>query len=208
MTHEVFISYSSKQKAVADGIKHYLEEYQISCWMAPDSIPPSSSYPEQINKAIGACKVCLLVYSNTASLSPWVKKEVNQAINFGKPILPFRIEETEHSDFFDFILSDTHWIEAYPHYADKLPPLLDAVCAILGKTEFPSRLTSDKIIATVDKSVAIPRNSKYAIGDSIKIGKQQGIVFYVDENGEHGKAVSIDSTMKQWCILNIWSIGT
>ena len=197
MNSEVFISYSSKQKNVADGIKHYLEEYKVSCWMAPDSIPPSSSYPEEINKAISQCKVCLLVYSNTASLSPWVKKEVNQAINFGKPVLPFRIEETTHSDFFDFILSDTHWIEAYPHYADKLPPLLKAICAILDRPFPSSRLTGEDNIP--DTNSNIQKGGEYSIGDTIVIGNQKGIVFYLDDSGKHGKVVSVGIGIKRWC---------
>lgn len=197
MDHEVFISYSSKQKNIADGIKHYLEEYRISCWMAPDSIPPSSSYPEEINKAISKCKVCLLVYSNTASLSPWVKKEVNQAINFGKAILPFRIEETEHSDFFDFILSDTHWIEAYPRYADQLPPLLKAVCALLGRPMPLSRITEEVSSTISDSNNCIEK--KHSIGDTIVLGDHKGIVFYLDDSGEHGKIVSADCDIRQWC---------
>ena len=196
MNSSVFISYSSKQKTIADCIKHYLEEYRISCWMAPDSIPPSSSYPEEINKAIAGCEICLLVYSNTASLSPWVKKEVNQAINMGKAVLPFRIEETKYSDFFDFILSDTHWIEAYPHYADKLPPLLKAICAIL-RIEVPlTRLTESN---KDDYPLPIEESKDYSIGDVIYHGQQKGVVFYLDSSLHHGKIVATDSSIKQWC---------
>lgn len=194
---DVFISYSSKQKVIADGIRHYLEEHLITCWMAPGSIPPSSSYPEIINRAISDSKLCLLIYSDTASLSPWVRKEVNQAISLGKSVLPFRIEVTAKSDFFDFILSDIHWIEAYPHYAEKLPSLLKAICTLLGKDVTNSCLTENAGIVNACNSNE-PRGI-YRIGDIIPRGKTKGVVFYLDESRMHGKIVSIEHTIKQWC---------
>ena len=39
MNHDIFISYSSKQKSIADGVCHYLEENGFKCWMAPRDIP-------------------------------------------------------------------------------------------------------------------------------------------------------------------------
>lgn len=197
MKNDVFISYSSKQKVIAEGIRHYLEEHLIKCWMAPDSIPPSSSYPEVINRAISDSQICLLIYSDTASMSPWIKKEVNQAINVGKPVLPFRIEVTAKSDFFDFILSDIHWIDAYPHYAEKLPSLLKAICALIGKEVSNSGLTENQDIA----NARIPDDLQdgYCIGDIISCGKTKGVVFYLDESRMHGKIVSLEHTIKQWC---------
>ena len=135
MAFDVFISYSSKQRVIADGVKHYLEENGIRCWMAPNSIPPSSSYPAEINKAIRDSRILLLVFSNSAAISPWVQKEVNQAVNMVHPILPFRIEQTTENDFFDYLLTDTHWIDAYPRYAEKLPSLLNSIKAILGQSD-------------------------------------------------------------------------
>lgn len=164
--------------------------------MAPDSIPPSSSYPEQINKAISECKVCLLIFSNSASLSTWVKKEVSQAISMGKPVLPFRIEETHGSDFFDFILSDTHWIDAYPHYAEKLPSLLKAICAILDEKEPPIPLSG----TCKDKSVIREQDPEvYSIGDTLFVDGQMGVIFFIDSSRKHGKVVSADSGLKRWC---------
>jgi hypothetical protein len=35
MLHGVFISYSNKDKAVADAVCHALEDRKIRCWIAP-----------------------------------------------------------------------------------------------------------------------------------------------------------------------------
>ena len=135
MNHDVFISYSSKQNVIAAQICQYIKNRGISVWMAPESIPPSSSYPEEINIAIKNCQICLLVFSNTASKSKWVKKEVLQAINYDKPIIPFRIEDTRSSDDFEFLLADTQSIDAFPIYEEQLPKLLDTINVLLGRKQ-------------------------------------------------------------------------
>ena len=48
---EVFISYSSKEKEMADLVRETLENNGISCWMAPESIPASSGYAAEITEA-------------------------------------------------------------------------------------------------------------------------------------------------------------
>ena len=131
MDHDVFISYSSKEKSVAYGVCHYLEEHGIKCWIAPRDIPPSSDYGDLIDKAIESCSVTVLIFSQWASLSKWVKGEINVAFDEGKPIIPFRIDETAITGALRVMLKQKHWIEAYPSYVDRLPDLLRSICSIV-----------------------------------------------------------------------------
>ena len=39
----------------------------------------------------------------------------------------------------------------------------------------------------------------YKVGDYYDDGTKQGVVFYVDATGQHGKIVSLDQVMEQWC---------
>ena len=39
----------------------------------------------------------------------------------------------------------------------------------------------------------------YKVGDYYDDGTKQGVVFYVDATGQHGKIVSLDQVKKQWC---------
>ncbi|MBO5972255.1 MAG: PEGA domain-containing protein [Alistipes sp.] len=39
----------------------------------------------------------------------------------------------------------------------------------------------------------------YKVGDYYDDGTKQGVVFYVDATGQHGKIVSLDQVVKQWC---------
>jgi hypothetical protein len=47
MTHDVFISYSSLDKAVADAACAALEAYGIRCWIAPRDIVPGKEWGEK-----------------------------------------------------------------------------------------------------------------------------------------------------------------
>ena len=133
MNHDIFISYSSKQKSIADGVCHYLEENGFKCWMAPRDIPVGSDYGDLIEEAIKTSRVVVLAFSEAASISKWVKGEINVAFTEDKPILPFRVDETEIKGGFRVMLNQTHWIDAFPHYADRLPDLLSSICGLLGR---------------------------------------------------------------------------
>ena len=43
------------------------------------------------------------------------------------------------------------------------------------------------------------RKNVYKVGDYYDDGTKQGVVFYVDATGQHGKIVSLDRVTKQWC---------
>ncbi|MBR5084277.1 MAG: TIR domain-containing protein [Prevotella sp.] len=138
MTHDIFISYSSKQKSIADGVCHYLEENGFKCWMAPRDIPDESEYGDMIEEVVRICKVVVLVFSETfpASDGGQFDKDLNEidiAFAEHKPILTFHIAESEVKGGFREMLNQMHWIDAYPHYADRLPNLLKSISGLLGR---------------------------------------------------------------------------
>lgn len=130
MNHDIFISYSSKMKQVADGVCHYIESNGLKCWMAPRNAFPGIDFSEQIDEAIKNCKVFVLIYSRYSLKSEWVKGEVLAALDERKPIIPFRIDNTKMEGMFRLRLNTMHWIDAFPSYADRLPDLLNSICGI------------------------------------------------------------------------------
>ena len=46
MTHDVFISYSQKDKATADAVCRALEHNSVRVWIAPRDIPPGAKWAE------------------------------------------------------------------------------------------------------------------------------------------------------------------
>lgn len=137
MSHDVFISYSSKNKIAADAICHVLEENGVKCWMAPRDIPPGSEYGDMIDEAIKSAKILLVVFSKTAADSPWVKGELNVAFEEQKIIIPFRLDSTPLKGQNRVMLNQKHWIDAFPDYEEKFADLVNAVLHSLNKQMEP-----------------------------------------------------------------------
>jgi TIR domain/inactive STAND len=113
MSHEVFISYSSPDRAVADAVCAALEAAGVSCWIAPRNIPPTEDYTEKIPRAIDQARLMVLIFSAKANSSRHVKTEVDLAFNKPVPILPFRIENVFPSEGMKYLLNHSQWLDAF-----------------------------------------------------------------------------------------------
>ena len=92
MSYDVFISYKSEDKAQALWVKENLEANNVSCWMAPESIPGGSNYAMEIAGAMAQCRCVVVVFTEKTQTSMWVDKEVELALNMQKRVLPFMME--------------------------------------------------------------------------------------------------------------------
>ena len=132
MKHDVFISYSSKDKIVADAVCHVLEQHGIQCWIAPRDVLPGSKYAIEIMRGIEKCRVMVLVYTKASNQSDHVASEIENAFNGGKTIIPFLVDNTPMNKEMCYFLNRRHWLVAYPHYAMQLENLAKAVANVLG----------------------------------------------------------------------------
>lgn len=128
--HDVFISYSSKDMTQAETVRNVLEQNGIPCWMAPRDIPGGSNYTKEIPSAIRGCQVFVLILSQNAQNSHWVLKELDSAVNNGKVILPFMLEDCELNDEFNFLLTGAQRYSAYQKKAEALETLISRIRAI------------------------------------------------------------------------------
>jgi hypothetical protein len=109
---DVFVSYASKDKTVADAVCARLESAGIRCWIAPRDIVAGTSYGEAIIDAIHGAKVMVLVFSSNANASGHIPKEVERAVSSGVAILPFRIEDVAPGKSLDYFIGSVHWLDA------------------------------------------------------------------------------------------------
>ena len=130
---DVFISYSSKDKHIADAVCHELEENRIKCWIAPRDVLAGMAYARQIIHAIKDCEILILIFSSSANESQHVSNEIDQGFKANKPIIPFVIEESNVNDELDYYLSRKHWLVAYPDYKQKTETLIKTVLQLLGR---------------------------------------------------------------------------
>jgi len=137
MKHDVFISYSSHDKQIANAICSKLENNKIRCWIAPRDILPGVEFGEAIMDALIDCQVLLLVFSAKANDSPQVRREVERAVGRGKIIVPFRIEDILPTKAMEYALFNTHWLDALiPPLESHIDKLTDSICSLI-KVERP-----------------------------------------------------------------------
>lgn len=113
MSHDVFISYSSKDKNAADAVCAVLERNGIRCWIAPRDVTPGMVWGAVIVGAIHGAKVMVLVFSGAANTSPQIEREVERAISNSVPVIPFRIEDVQPSQSLEYFISASHWLDAF-----------------------------------------------------------------------------------------------
>ena len=132
---DVFISYSTKNKTIADALVAYLEQQEIGCWIAPRNIEGGLDYAEEIVDAISRIKVFVLIFSAQSSQSKHVPREIGVAAHFDKFIIPFRTDDTPLKGFFLYYLSTLQWIEAGSVIKKHFPEVEKAVRQHLRKKE-------------------------------------------------------------------------
>ena len=138
MAHDIFISYSSKDKGVAEAACAALEGRGIKCWIAPRDVLPGQEYAAALVQAITSCRIFVLILSANSNNSPQVLREVERSVSKGVPIIPFRIEDVRLSSSMEYYVSSHHWLDALtsplePH----LEKLVNTVSALLTALDSP-----------------------------------------------------------------------
>ena len=145
MAHDVMISHSHNDKPAADAACAALEARGIRCWIAPRDINPGQDWAASIVEAIRDAQIMLLVFSRHANQSPQVQREVAQAANSGKVLLPLRIEDVLPEAALKYYLGTPHWLDAitkpFEAHLEKLADACSSLVAVTGRS--PQDATSD-----------------------------------------------------------------
>lgn len=127
---DVFISYNHHSVALADKIAKKLEEDNINCWYAPRNLDDEGAgelYDDIIAKTIPKVRVVVVIITDPALASKWVKTEVTMADDLGKSIIPFEIAPTNIINGLTSRLAIRHKIVAYPNPEEKIGQLIKNV---------------------------------------------------------------------------------
>jgi TIR domain len=132
MAHEVFISYASRDKTVAEAVCNRLESQRIRCWIAPRNITPGQNYPAAINNAIENSQAVVLLFSSAANASKDVQNEVALAFDHHKTVVPYRLENVKPTGAFQYHLGTVQWLDAWtPPRERHLQKLVDVILPML-----------------------------------------------------------------------------
>ncbi len=157
MAHDVFVSYSQKDKPVADAVVARLEQEAIRCWMAPRDITPGTSWGEAIVDAIAGSRVMVLVLSANSNRSRQVIREVERAVAADVIILPFRIDNMDPTGAMAYFLGTEHWLDALTPPLEKHIDRLSRTVETLISGDPVARDDLDKPPAAVARSRRRPR---------------------------------------------------
>jgi hypothetical protein len=139
MAHDVFISYSSKDKTYGDATVAILERRGIRCWMAPRDIVAGGDWGNSIIEGIKASRLMVLIFSAHSNSSDQVKREVERAASYGLAIIPFRIQDIQPSGALEYFLASSHWLDALtPPVEAHLERLADNIKYLLKQGPLPN----------------------------------------------------------------------
>ncbi len=127
MAHDVFISYSSRDKDEAEAVCAALEQADLACWIAPRDTEPGA-YGPSIVRAIKAARVFVLILTDEANRSHHVQREVERALNAKLIIVPVRLSDVALGEEMEYYLAGQHWLDAFPGpLAERLPAVIERI---------------------------------------------------------------------------------
>lgn len=135
MKHDVFISYSRADSAIADCICEAFDKAGISYFIDRQGIGGGFEFPVVLAEAIVESKVVLFLASKSSYESKFTNAELTFAFN-EKPknsILPYIIDGSTMPPALRFVFSSINWrtIESHPIE----PTLVDDILKMLGRDE-------------------------------------------------------------------------
>jgi len=118
---QVFISYAKKDYIAADGsavqgnfVDKIIEAFRregISYWLDREQLAGGDTYAARITRNIKECDVFLFLSTEAANASEWTMREISTAVQFGKRIIPVRLDNSQYDDAVSLYLSAVQYID-------------------------------------------------------------------------------------------------
>lgn len=102
MNKDIFISYSRKDAKIVKAIYEWLERAGYKCWLDVDGMFSGISYKKVIVDAIKRSKILLFMSSENSNKSRNVVSEVSVAVEYGKKIIPIRLDMSSYSESIEY----------------------------------------------------------------------------------------------------------
>lgn len=117
-SYDLFVSYSTHNRELAEYIVSRIEARGARCFIAPRDLATGMEYASEIVRGIDSSWAVLLIFSSDSDRSAYVLREINSAVSRNKTIIPLRIENFLPSGAMEFYLGPTHWLDAFPEVLD------------------------------------------------------------------------------------------
>ena len=117
----VFISYAKKDYIAADGsvipgnpidsILNCFQKEGVDYWLDREQLSGGDTYAARISRNIKECDYFLFLATEAANASPWTLREISAAIQFGKRIIPVRLDHSAYDEAVSLYLSAIQYID-------------------------------------------------------------------------------------------------
>ena len=134
MSGHVFISHASENAAEAGELVALIEAKGMTAWIAPRDVRPGFDYSEELQRALENCAAFVVLITDMANSSPYVRAETEMAFSNSKPMLPVRLDDIAPAPGLAFFLKIRHWTEAWgPKKDANLARLMLELQTLTGK---------------------------------------------------------------------------
>lgn len=124
----VFISHSTADHEIAEGLVQFLEDLGIDCWIAPRDIPAGKDWDVSIIDAIENCSGTIFLISEHSNNSEQTKREVQITVESDKWLIPICIDGVEPSKKYKYYLTSKQWFRlSTPPGTSELKDLLTEI---------------------------------------------------------------------------------
>ena len=145
MTHSVFISHATADRAAAREVCDAIEATGVRCWMAPRDIPPGAVWSACISEAIAGSRLFLVLVSRHAIRSPEVARELERGAARRQILLPVRLDRADLEGASEYFLSNAQWcVASQGPIGEHCPEIVRAVLVALGRTTSASTLSDHR----------------------------------------------------------------
>lgn len=133
--YDVFISYSTQDQKVVEGVCGFLEREGYRCFVAYRDIPRGVVWASAITEGLDASKMMVVVFSNAFNMSKQTDREIEIASENAMPILTYRVADATMTGAKKYYLKNLNWIDAFPNPEDYFGRLLDSVVKLIGPSK-------------------------------------------------------------------------
>jgi hypothetical protein len=131
MTSPIFLSYSSKDHAIAETICNALENRGLTCWMSSRDIQPGENFQVSIIRAIRSASMMVMVFSGNSNNSDEVKKEIALAGQHKLLVVPVRVEDVVPEEAFQYELATRQWIDLFENWEQAIERLATQIRSVI-----------------------------------------------------------------------------
>ncbi|MCY3415096.1 MAG: BspA family leucine-rich repeat surface protein [Candidatus Heimdallarchaeota archaeon] len=110
---DVFISFSSKDKKVAEELYEKIRKAKQNAWISSLSIDLGQKYSRQILDAIDSCKIFIILISKHSTESRHVETELERGFSKGKDIMPIVLDDQPIPRDWEYFLTTSQWKEVH-----------------------------------------------------------------------------------------------